>query len=635
MNKINFRLITSLFALAILTASCDTDDFLTQVNPNELSTGSFWKTNADLQMGQVAVYNAFKNTNILNIIAESYRSDLAWPGFGRPNPNANNRFLPFYQHNFNDSTNEINTKWEALYTLIFRANQVIVNGQRLMESYTSETAIEEATIVIAQARFMRGLAYSYLYYSYNNGSVPLIDFVPNGEEEFYQPLAPASDIKDFYIADLEFAYENLPATWDSNNNGRVAAPAAAAELGRSYLYDKDYEKASEYFTDIMNNPAYGLALTDHIGDNFSEAGEFNSESILEINYATNFKTEENAGTTENVASNLARAFAPGSHGGFRTIVPSAWIIMAYKNEKKDTSDARNYIDCDAATDSDCDPVTNQKLRKYSLRASHSLALPDEDATPYYGPHLPGQVSPFNNGEPAYYRKYTNWETMESEQDFLPIGRSPINTRLVRLADIYLMQAECLIKGGSDEGGVVVAMALINEVRKRSALELIGPSAGSRYPGSDHDDVSYNAQSLMDHLMYEERPLELSVEGHAVRFLDLRRWGVIKDRFIDLSTKDYWCDNFWNTPTYSSNDAEPVVGTRFQSVLTEGKPWEPIAPKNANGNDLDREDLKDDNSFKNGTYNQYFDFEGAAANYIESVHGYYPIPNSEVTANPNL
>lgn len=32
---------------------------------------------------------------------------------------------------------------------------------------------------------------------------------------------------------------------------------------------------------------------------------------------------------------------------------------------------------------------------------------------------------------------------------------------------------------------------------------------------------------------------------------------------------------------------------------------------------------------------FVDYAQAAVNYNESIHGYYPIPNSEVTANPNL
>lgn len=618
MKKINFKLYTVLIAFTVLTISCESDEFLTQVNPNELSTGSFWKTNADLQMGQTAVYNAFKNTNILNIIAESNRSDMTYPGWGRPN--TPNRFSIYYLHTFNSSSPEIDNKWDALYTLVFRANQVIENGHRLIESYTNQDAIDEANIIVAQARFMRGLAYSYLYYSFNKGSVPIIDAVPQGESDYYKPLSPASDVKDFFMSDLEFAYENLPAMWESNADvGRVTAAAAAAELGRGYLYHGDYDMASVYFTDIMENPEYGRALVDHIGDNFNEAGENNSESILEVNYSTAFKTEESAGTTENVSANLGRTFSPATHGGYRTLMPSAWIAMAYKNEKKDTSDARNYIDCDDATDPDC--VDGKKLRKYSLRASYSIALVDEDATPYYGPYLPGQVAVFNSNEACgYYRKYSNWETMESERDFVPVNRSPINNRLVRLADIYLMQAECLIKGGTDESGVQEAMKLINQVRRRSALELIGQSSASDYPGSDHDEVAYNAQSLMEHLMYVERPLELSVEGHATRFLDLRRWGVIKERFQDLSTRRYWADHYWRVEDHRNNRPEPKIQTRWQAVLHEGAPNDPVSP--TGGYDLNN-------------YTVYKDYVGAAANYIDDVHGYYPIPSSEITANPNL
>jgi len=618
MNKLNLKLFTTLFAFIALTVSCETDEFLTQINPNELSTGSFWKNNEDLRMGQIAVYNAFKNTNILNIIAETNRSDLSWPGWGRPN--TPNRFSIYYLHTFNNSSNEVATKWEALYTLVFRANQVIENGMRLLESYTDEAAIEEATMIVAQSRFLRGLAYTYLYNSYNKGSVPIIDAVPQGESDYYKQLSPASDVKDFYMADLEYAYANLPAMWENDaDQGRVTAAAAAAELGRSYLYHGDYEKASEYFTDIMTNPDYGRSLAEHIGDNFNEAGEHNSESILEVNYAVDYKTEESAGTTENVSANLSRTFAPANTiGGYRTLVPAAWLIMAYKNEKKDSSDPRNYIDCDPATDSDCDAATSKKLRKYSLRASYSLAIVDEDATPYYRGYLPGQITVFNSNEPAYWRKYTNWETAQDELEFVPVNRSPINTRLVRLADIMLMQAECLIKGGTDESGVQDAIALINEVRRRSALELIGTAAGSNYPGSDHDGVTYNAQTLMEHLMHTERPLELSAEGHATRFLDLRRWGVTKQRFQDLSTREYWADHYWNVEDMRSG--KPKKQTRWQSVLHEGTPNNPVSPVAG---------------FNVNNYTKYKDNVGAAANYIEDVHGYFPIPNSELTANPNL
>ncbi|WP_077400231.1 RagB/SusD family nutrient uptake outer membrane protein [Cellulophaga omnivescoria] len=598
MKKLIVKKIAVALLLIISSTACS-DDYLEETNPNELSTGSFWKNNVDLNGGLTAVYNAFKNTSVFNIVSDNHRADMSWPGFGRPNTQNS-----FYLQTFNDSENDIRNKWSALYTVIFRANQVIANGERLIETYDDQDNIDFATLIIAQAKFFRGIAYTYLYNMFNQGSVPIFDFVPEAESDFYQPLSTAEEVKAFYLADLEFAYENLPPVWDGNANvGRVTAAAAAAELGRSYLYEEDYTTAAVYFNDIITNGEYGRSLVDNINDNFSEAGEFNSESILEVSYSINFKSELNPYDSQNVSNVLSRIFAPANLGGFRASLPSAWLQMAYKSEELDMNDPRNFVPCEDGTEG-CDPVTLMRPRSYSLRASYSVALVDDKDTPYYGGLSTADATIFNNKETAYFRKYTNWATVTSENDIVPNTRSGLNIRLVRLADIYLMLAECLIKGGTDDGGVEQAMALINEVRHRSALKLIGPDGSGAYPSADHDNITYDANSLMEHLMYVERPLELAEEGHAVRFIDLRRWGILKDRFQDLSQKRYWADN------YPFIDKEGKSVTRWGSVLKEGE--SPIA-----------------NGF------MFIDYAQAAVNYNESIHGYYPIPNSEVTANPNL
>ncbi|WP_245764330.1 RagB/SusD family nutrient uptake outer membrane protein [Salegentibacter agarivorans] len=574
--------------------SCQ-EEFLEEVNPNEISTASFWKNNADLESGLNAVYNGLANTNLTNLRAGYNRSDLTWPGFGRPNTDD-----PFYTHSFNDATPDLNRKWEALYVGIFRANQVIENGQRLIDSYSDEEQMAAANVMVAQARFLRGLFYFYLYTTYNDGSVPLIDFVPKSEEEFFQPLTPAEEIRSFYLADLEFAYENLPPTWTENiNTGKVDAAAAAAVLGKSYLYEENYEQANVYFEDVLTNGDYGLSLVSNIGLNFSLAGEFNSESILEISYNADFKPELSPYAPQQVSNNYGRLFAPTPHGGFRAVLPSAWINIAYKNDPIDTSDPRNYIEV-TSTDANGNEVVSTELRKYSLRTSASIALIDDLSTDYY--NEPPYAAVFNNNEPGYWKKHTNWRTVSTEVELGP-NNSGINFRLIRLADVYLMSAECLIKGGTDNSGVDAAMELINEVRHRSALQLIGMKGTGQYPEADHDGESYDAQKLMDHLMFVERPLELAMEGHEIRFLDLRRWGIVKERFEDLATRAYYGTN------YPYIDDEGLQKNAWGSVLLVGEHPEGLFT--------------------------YRDYQQAAQNYIPSEHAYYPIPNSETIANPNF
>jgi len=559
-------------------------DFLEESNPNEMSTDSYWLTLDDCDNGLIAVYNAFKNGNIMRTGDEYNRSDLTWPGWGRPNTtNA------YYLQTFTSASDSPNSKWDALYKGIFRANQVIEAVNNLMGTGIDE---ERATEIMAQARFFRGLFYFYLHNSFNNGSVLIFDFVPQDEVDFYQTVRPADEVRAFFTADLEYAYANLPAKWVVRDLGRATAGAAAAVLGKSYLYAAEYDKAAVYFKDVIENSEYGYALAQNVADNFTTKNELNSESILEIVYSLNYKNELNAYDEGNTSSSLNFLFSPT--GGWRAVLPSLWLIMAYKNDPMDVNDPRNYV---------TNPDGTSRLRTYSLRTSYSIALVDDIDMTYYQKPITAEGAVFNNSETAYYRKHTNWDITDNEKNISQATpRSGVNYRVIRLADVYLMYAECLIKGGSDNSGVTEAMKYINRVRHRSALQLIGLNGTGEFPAADHNNQVYDAQNLMAHLMYTERPLELSVEGNAIRTIDLRRWGVTKQRFEELSIKKYWKLN------YPFVDSKGKNVTRWGGILTETEVANQVP---------------------------LIDYQQAAQNYVESAHAYLPLPNSESITNPEL
>lgn len=569
-------------ALPILGVSSACSDFLEEVNPNEMSTESFWKTVDDLDAGMIAVYNAFKNQNVLAIGDEYNRSDMTWPGWGRPNTSNQ-----YYLQEFNESSGTPNNKWDALYKGIFRANQVISASQELIPGLADEASQERATIILAQARFFRGLFYFYLSTGFNNGSVPVFDFVPQNEEDFYQPVRPAEEVVEFYREDLQFAHENLPAKWTRDiDRGRVTAGAAAAVLGKSHLYQEEYSQAATYFQEVIETPEYGYHLTESIGDNFTTTNELNAESILEINYSLSYKSEISPWAEEQVSNNLNFTVSPV--GGYRAVYPSCWLIMAYKGDKMDVNDPRNYVlEEDGST----------RLRTYSLRTSYSIALVDDLDLEYYGTST-AEATAFNNKETGYFRKYSNWETVSNEKDIVPNLRSGVNVRVIRLADVYLMYAEALLMG---EGNVEEAMTYINRVRRRSALQLLGMDGSGEFPAAAHDNVTYDVQSLMEHLMYVERPLELSLEGNAIRTIDMRRWGITKQRFEELSQRKYYTENY------------PFVNSKGQNVTR----WSSVLTEEVVGTNI------------------LIDYQQAASNYIPSAHAYWPIPNSELVANPKL
>ncbi len=59
--------------------------------------------------------------------------------------------------------------------------------------------------------------------------------------------------------------------------------------------------------------------------------------------------------------------------------------------------------------------------------------------------------------------------------------------------------------------------------------LIGKSEQGEFKRYTYDEKEYAASDVMNHLMYVERPLELCMEGHAIRVIDLRRWNITKEK----------------------------------------------------------------------------------------------------------
>ncbi|GAL82364.1 hypothetical protein JCM19274_2929 [Algibacter lectus] len=184
----------------------------------------------------------------------------------------------------------------------------------------------------------------------------------------------------------------------------------------------------------------------------------------------------------------------------------AWAVSAYKNEPMDPLDSRNYYP---------HPITGvQALRNVPLRASAMIAIVDDYQTLYYEEPttLYNKFHGTAWGGFGYWKHHTNHDIYASES-LLPDGTafSSKNITINRLADVILMQAECKIKTGQVDD----ALDLINDIRKRWGLVLLG-SAGSDL-GHSYDDEAYTAQSLMQHLMRVEKPLETSIEGNNIRF----------------------------------------------------------------------------------------------------------------------
>ncbi|MCW2118200.1 RagB/SusD family nutrient uptake outer membrane protein [Flavobacterium sp. 7A] len=580
MMKKKIYFIAGFVAIAGFFQSCS-DSYLDETNPNTISSETYWSNLSESDANLTSVYGAMLNNYLFSVDFEAWRSDL---GFPKDRNLPYQLGVPWYTKSYNNNVKDYEKSWNAIYQVIFRANQVIEGLNGMNDELKSQKKWSEQ---MGQARFFRGLMHFYLHSNYNQGKIIIRDTNPEKLEEFSKKLSTAAEVLTFFRDDLIYAYKNLPAKFDQKS--RVTAGTAAMILGKSYLYTKEYTEAKLYLNDVINNPSYGYQLLE--GENvkmlFTEAGDFNTESILEINYSSSHQTQEGTFDEESFFNRFARLFAPtGTIKGQASIVPTAWLTYAYQSEELDSQDTRNYVS---------NGTGGTKLRNVPLRAAQFVALVNDEQSKYYNSDTANELVNFGRTTFSYFKKFTNHDIVSSEEDILETAwKSGKNLVVYRLADAYLMQAECLTKTGDIDG----AVKLINTIRKRWGLVLLGTSDGSAH---DFNDEVYDETTLMDQIMYVERPLELSCEGYAERAIDLRRWGVSKKRYQDLAQLDF------NLIDYTTDKGTK----RAKSLLQQGLSADPT-----------------DNSIT------IKEFKEAAANYNVGLNDYLPLPISEVLYNQN-
>lgn len=255
--------------------SCE-DALLSQVNPNSLTDGSFWKTEADFDKAVNALYGSLQLEYVSGsgLTFEMLRSDLAGTETWYSTQNI------FTQLKWDSSSPYVENRWSQLYVGIFRANQIlhyIENADFLTQ--------EKKEQIIAQARFIRGYDYFFLANTY--GGAVIHDKMASSAEEINIPFSSKDDvINKMVIPDFQAA-QILPKVWPNGNDGHITWGAATAMLGKTYLFQKEWKLARECFKQLVESNLY--ELEENYMDNFTTDNEFNKESVFEVSFSDNYK----------------------------------------------------------------------------------------------------------------------------------------------------------------------------------------------------------------------------------------------------------------------------------------------------------------------------------------------------------
>ncbi len=451
------KYIKYILCLTIFAGSCNVLDHepITQLAPEQVFT-EFSGAEAALLAGYA---NLAGQTNNLLIYGD-VRSDVVSDEFG---------WIQWQSLRNNVITPQDGiVNWNAFYTGLHRINDVIFRVPNIqhpsMNSNGTGTNLEDNTAVsrrdqlLGEALFLRAINYFYMTRIW--GNVPLIKLPSNSvDQNAYPSRTATATVMDSIEEDLIEAIRLLPDRYNDNleTRGRATRGAAKAILAQLYMWQGANNDALPLLNEIINTPVYNLAseFSQLFIATPSGAGGKNisNELIFELQF-----DHRNLAT-----NNLSNLLLPTTEslpdnerpGGQHQLVPSEKLFLSYED--------------------------NDTRKDVTLRTTA----------------LPG----------GYWAAKYQGTRVDNTR------RQDSNFPIIRLADIYLLRAEALVKLGR-EGD---AINDLNRVRRRAYSVPLNQTSPHDYPSDWDDDQGINNVALA---IENERLKELAFEGH--RYFDLVR-----------------------------------------------------------------------------------------------------------------
>ncbi len=236
-------------ALSIGCLSMCCENFVDVPLPSSQLTGAkVFEDPSTAEAAMVDVYSKLRDTGILTGLGGGasvnlglYADELANYSAEMLTTNmSNNELLP--------DNGIVLTLWNDSYHQIYCCNAVIEGLEK--SSSISEAAKKKLT---GEALFTRALIHFYLANIF--GDIPYIkgtDYEKNRKAVRIE----SSQVYQYIIEDLNNAVSLLPADYITAERVRPNKFAAYALLARAYLYSKEWEKASNAASAVLNSPLY-------------------------------------------------------------------------------------------------------------------------------------------------------------------------------------------------------------------------------------------------------------------------------------------------------------------------------------------------------------------------------------------
>ena len=394
-----------------------------------------------------------------------------------------------HTHSWDATHNQVNDTWDQLNIGVFRATQV----------FTSATD----NSIKAQASFLRAYFMFQIVDLY--GQAPFRD--PAASPDDIPKVMSRTEATEFIITDLNFAVTNLGA---STNIAVASKAAAAALLAKVYLNKAVYTSAQvggpfTFAKADMDKVIENCNIVKAAGYTLEPAGKYFQDFAWDNTEQSHENIFGIANSETRVVSNANNRWRMGAH---YNQTPDGWngfTTLADFYKSFDAKDERRGIDYPGLTNligirtgfavgQQFGPKAGGGLVELKQRGGQPLVF-TEDVNLNFSTEAQG-IRVFKYF-PKPVLKDGVWKTDEDH--------NPNDYVFLRYADVVLMKAEAIMRGGTDPQGET-ALSLVNSVRTPRGVSALG--------------------AVTEADMLKERGFELYWEGW--RRNDLIRFGKFND-----------------------------------------------------------------------------------------------------------
>ena len=572
MMKKNIKKVAAAVVCFLLLAPCSmllnscSDDFLDRTPQHGYTAATYYSSDDAVLKATEPLYNyAWHGYNERAIVdMGSFRANDAW------SPYLQGEFARF---TITGLSTEVVNAWSSLYMVVTMSNQLINDLDQYASDGVSESVKAQAK---GEAMLMRGAAYFYLLRGW--GEVILFEDNFDATSRPIRPLCKESSVLKFIIRDFEKAAELLP---ERGSNYHPSRYVAKAMLAKALLAQSGWQDGGSSKNGVRDEATLKRVVT--LCDEVINCGQYR----LLDDYENLFRPQYN----DNEETLLAMRWADPLLGEYASnnnlISDLAW---------PEVTDVNSWGGSLHASVDMLDYYNEEPADIHRIRGTF---------------FTPGQFYSYIWSEKGGYTYNVNWAqakkgvvgTKADCDGHLAQQASPLNTYIMRLADVYLTKAEALL-GNNEQTSDATALAAFNATRLRAGLP-----AKTSFSFEDlirerriefcleycnwYDMVSWyrwKPQYMLNFFNNKQHRAFMLNSGDVVRNAD----GTFSYRCIFPGSNNWYFNDdqghcLWNDRMTVSNDDNTTVQTKEQGYVfdldalarAKGADYQPIVLSEAN------------------------------------------------------